>query len=314
MRDHIIEITQEGRYVSLYRGFLVISSKTEELTRVPLDDLQALICGCSGILLTSNVLAELASKGIPVIISGEKYLPNSILWPMGAHHALSLRIASQIHAPAALKKRLWQKIIRAKIEAQSSCLYAKKLDHDAKKIKKMITKVRSGDPNNIEAHSARLYWNSLFGNDFTRDNSTEYPINVFLNYGYAILRSCTARACAAAGLHPAIGIFHSNRFNPFCLVDDLMEPFRPIIDLYCFSYFKDLKDISNENKRQLASILRMDLETENGKSPISVCIQRLATSVALSFEQKSLLIKLPFSLLPITPIKEPCSADIDSCG
>lgn len=297
MRDHIIEIESEGSHLSIKRGFLVISKNSEEIGKFPLDDLQAVVFANRGSSITTRALAELAERGIPTIISGEKYLPEAIVWPLDSNHLTARRIQMQLSASTPLKKRIWQHIIKFKLGAQASVLKWKGLSQEAKELFRLQRHVLSGDKGAAEAHGARLYWQFLLGNDFSRDDKNN-PVNSFLNYGYAILRSNVARATAASGLHPAIGIYHRNRFNPFCLVDDLMEPFRPIIDQAVIYNFLQEPAFNSSHKKQLVNILRLDIPCEEGRSPLNVCIQKFVTSVALSFEENKLSLKVPLSLLP----------------
>ncbi len=299
MRDHIVEIEQEGRFVSVYKGFLILSFKGAEIGKIPLDDVQSLICGARGATITTPALAELAQRGIPVVIAGEKYLPQAIVWPLDANHLTARRIRMQLESPQPLRKNLWKRLIQWKIQAQAEVLSRQGLATPSALLQKMARKVLSGDRNNMEATAAKTYWQSLFGDFFSRDNIEGYPVNRFLNYGYAILRSSMARAIAAAGLHPAIGMFHHNRFNPFCLVDDLMEPFRPVLDSVILGSFKGDEEMTPEIKKIIVSTLRMDMKTDEGRSPLSVCIQRLATSLAISFEENRVLLKIPLQSMPL---------------
>ena len=298
MRDHIVEIESEGRNVSISRGFLVISHNSIETGRIPLDDIQAVIFSSQGASLTTRALTELADRGVPTIISGEKYLPRAIVWPVDGNHLTARRIHMQMAAPLPLKKQLWKSVIKFKLRAQASVLEWRGLTADAVALKRIERGVLSGDKGGAEAHGARIYWKSLFGESFRRDDAS-LPVNGFLNYGYAILRSSVARATAAAGLHPAAGIFHCNRFNPFCLVDDLMEPFRPIVDRVVVENFLSHSSLQPAHKKTLVNVLRLDMRVMEGRSPLSVCIQKYTTSVALSFEESKLDLRMPLEPLPI---------------
>ena len=154
-------------------------------------------------------------------------------------------------------------------------------------------KVKSGDPDNIEAQGARRYWGLLFGDSFRRDREAE-GLNAMLNYGYTVMRSATARAVIAAGLHPSIGLHHSHDNNPMRLVDDLMEPFRPFIDLQVWRLQRDGKaQVSSETKRALVHTLYEDLPTSTGLTPVIICIQRLATSLAQVYLGERTKLDLP---------------------
>lgn len=298
MRDHIIEIENEGRHISVSRGFLIVSEKSIEIGRIPLDDIQSVILACQGASLTSKALIELAQRGIPTIIAGEKYLPQAFVWPVEGNHLTARRIQTQISASKPIKKRLWQILIKMKLLGQASVLDWKGITKEAGMIKLLEKKVLSGDKSGLEAQGAKIYWKALFGKDFSREDKT-IPINSFLNYGYAILRSCVARATASAGLHPSVSVYHINRFNPFCLVDDLMEPFRPIIDQMVLKYFANEPQLLIPHKKALVNVLRLDMLCEEGRSPLNVCIQKFVTSVAISFENNKINLRVPKSPLPI---------------
>ncbi|HUO45014.1 MAG TPA: type II CRISPR-associated endonuclease Cas1 [Burkholderiales bacterium] len=163
----------------------------------------------------------------------------------------------------------------------------------------LVSKVRSGDPDNLEAQGARRYWNLLFGEDFRRDQSSG-GINAMLNYGYTILRATTARAIVAAGLHPTIGLYHSNEGNAMRLVDDLMEPFRPIVDLKVWQLQRGGEDeITPETKRALVRTMYDDMQTDVGATPVTVCTQKLATSLAQVFLGERNGLDLPLPGLPL---------------
>ncbi len=163
----------------------------------------------------------------------------------------------------------------------------------------MSRKVRSGDPDNVEAEAARRYWPLLLGAEFRRDRDSG-GANALLNYGYAVLRAGVARAVFAAGLHPGAGLMHSNRSNPMVLVDDLMEPFRPLVDREVWRLVKAGKlDLDSEAKVALARIMVLDLSTRFGLSPLMVCAERLAQSLARAYAGEGNELDLPFPALPL---------------
>lgn len=203
----------------------------------------------------------------------------------------------QLEAGEPLRKRLWQVLVKAKIEQQQAVL--ERLGKPDGAFDLLARKVRSGDPENIEAQAARRYWPLLMGPSFRRDREAEGS-NAMLNYGYTVLRAGVARAVVAAGLHPSIGLHHSNRANPMCLVDDLMEPFRPIVDYMVAQITASgLDRITPETKRTLAEVLAFDMSTEQGTTPVSTCLERLATSLAQSFESGKPALALPKTFLPL---------------
>ncbi len=172
---------------------------------------------------------------------------------------------------------------------------------EEKHLKELAKKVSSGDKENLEAQAARKYWQRLFGKDFRRNFNLQ-GTNSLLNYGYAVLRATTARAIFASGLHPAIGIHHSNQENAFCLVDDLMEPFRPLVDFVVKKLVDqngEIKELTPELKKSLTKILNLDLATSAGTTPINNCLIRLCQSFVNSLEKGEAKLDFPLSPLPI---------------
>lgn len=297
MIGRTVEIAEDGRHLAVYRGFLVVTAKGEELGRVPLDDITALVANAHGITYSNNLLIALAERNVPVIFCGTNHHPAAVLWPVTGHHVQTARRRSQIEAPKPLCKRLWKILVRAKVTHQGSVLES--LGKPSGGFDLLARKVRSGDPDNIEAQAARRYWPLLLGDDFRRDTG-QGGVNALLNYGYAILRGATARAIMAAGLHPTIGIHHRNRNNPMCLVDDMMEPFRPVVDLVVARLDQQgEREVSPETKRALVAVTAFDMQTAAGITPLSTCVERLATSLAQAYETGTARLDLPLKPLPL---------------
>ena len=228
MTDRIIDISENPSRLSIENQLLVIQSQGQPLYTVPVQDVAAIVISNPGVSLTHAVISALAQAGGMLISCDHKKIPAAMVLPLSGHFVQTERFAIQAAVKAPVKKRLWQEIIQAKIRSQATVL--KQLGKSHTKLKLLATKVKSGDPKNIEAWAARLYWRSLFGAAFIRD-ATAIDQNRYLNYGYAVLRAIVARALCGVGLHPSFGIKHHNRYNAFSLADDLMEPFRPIVDL-----------------------------------------------------------------------------------
>jgi len=244
-----------------------------------------------GITYSNNLLVALAERNALLVACGSNHSPAAWVLPFSGHHIQGARMRAQWLASKPLQKRLWREIVRAKIFSQSGVLDA--FGQRSGALEKLASRVRSGDPENLEAQAARRYWRLLMGKDFRRDRG-EPGANAMLNYGYTVLRACTGRAIAAAGLHPTIGIAHASRGNVFALADDLMEPFRPIVD----AAVKGLCDggettVTSRVKHALARLMTFDLETERGESPIFSCLQHLATSLAQAFESGDAILDLP---------------------
>ena len=290
----VVEVADDGRHLSVYRGFLKVDENKEELGRVPLDDICALILSARQATLSRALMAELAERKAIIVTCGKNYHPISLTWPFDAHHETAGILHDQIAASKPLRKRLWQEIVVAKIENQRAALDSIYPGH--KKLKDMaalIRQVKSGDPENREAQAARLYWPALMGPEFRRDREGASPNN-FLNYGYAILRAAAARAVCAAGLHPALGLHHRSRVNSFALVDDLMEPFRPVVDIAALKLQGDGQDsLDPDSKRQIAATLQQDMLSEKGASPIINCLQRVAQSLVTSLQSGRANLNIP---------------------
>jgi len=287
----VIEIASEGRHLARSHGFMTVSRNGVEEGRAALDDIGALLCNARGLTYSNGLMTELARRGVAVALCGPNYLPTAWLLPIEGHHLQSLRMRFQLEASKPLQKRLWQSIVREKIAQQVRTLEL--LDKPSGDLKSFVRRVRSGDPQNVEAQAARRYWPLLFGADFRRDRFGEMP-NPLLNYGYTVLRAAVARSIVSAGLHPSLGIHHSNRSNAMCLVDDLMEPFRPLVDHLAYRLASvGVDDVTTDAKRALAGALAVDMNTDRGTTPLQTCIERAAQSLAQSFESKKPSLAFP---------------------
>jgi CRISPR-associated protein Cas1 len=223
--SRVVDVSEHGRRVALDSGFLVVHGDTGELGRVPLDDVSAVLLSAYGTSCTTPLVAALAERGAILVVCGRNHLPAAWALPVAGHHAQTRLCAAQVGASKPLNKRLWRYIIQAKIGAQADVLEAR--GRSRVLLDGLVRLVRSGDPMNVEARAAQLYWPALFGASFKRDRGAE-GVNAVLNYGYTVLRAACARATVAAGLHPSVSVKH--RRDPLALVDDLMEPFRPVVD------------------------------------------------------------------------------------
>ncbi len=290
----LVEIAEDGRQLSVFRGFLIVAQDGQELGRVPLDDITALILSARQISLSRTVLDRLAERKAVIVTCGANFHPVSLTHPVDGHSDSADILQQQIATSQALKKRLWQAVVRAKVRNQSEALDSAHPHHEkVKEIFHLVRQVKSGDPDNREAVAARHYWKALMGTDFSRDRAASGP-NAQLNYGYAILRAATARAVCAAGLHPALGIHHHSKRNSFALVDDLMEPFRPLVDLKVLEAIRaETTDVSPDFKRNMATILQLDMMSERGASPLINCLQTTALSLVKSLRTGKARLEIP---------------------
>ncbi len=287
----VVEIAEDGRHLSKTRGFLTVSAAGAEIGRVPLDDITAVVATSPATTTSCVLLAELAERGIPFVLSGRNFEPAAILWPVSGHHAQQRRMEAQLGKSGALAGRLWAQLIAAKVRQQGAALAACGKPSGA--FSRLAGLVRAGDPENIEAQAARRYWTLLMGDDFRRDSDAA-GANAMLNYGYAVLRAATARAIVAAGLHPGLGIFHRHPHNAMPLSDDLMEPFRPLFDVAVVRLLAAGETaVTTDVKRALAALLLEGQPTAAGTTPLSTCLVRLAASVADSFVSGKPLLDLP---------------------
>ena len=281
-----VEISKPNVHLSLYRGFLKISQKKEVLGQVPLDDILGLIITGHGCSHSSNVLVALTERGIPVSICSSNFMPRILILPLVGNCKKKIRIQSQVEAGRPLQKKLWKQIVQLKLENQAFVLRENNLPYE--KLLNMSKEVKSGDPENLEAQGARRYWTLLFSNQFKRDTNGD-GVNAMLNYAYAIIRSCVARSVMATGLHPSLGIHHQNTYNPMCLVDDLMEPFRPLGDYVVKQLFlKGHQGVNTEVKKTLSKIAVVDVIGKSGKSPLFQVVSQCVYSIymVLSDQEK----------------------------
>lgn len=299
MIGRFVEIAEDGRHLSLSRSFLVVSERDREIGRVALDDIAVVMANAHGLTYSNALLTTLAERGVVVVLCGPNHAPAAFLWPVDAHHVQSRRMRAQIDAPEPLTKRLWRSLVRAKVRQQAAVLDSLGLPGDG--LAEMARRVRSGDPDNVEAQAARRYWPLLFGPDFRRDRDAD-GANALLNYGYAVLRSTVARAIMGAGLHPSVGLHHSNRGNPMCLVDDVMEPFRPFVDLAVLRLLKaGHTAVTPETKRYLALTPTYDTPSPLGTTPLGTVVIRLGASLARVFEEGAGELDLIFIDRPWAP-------------
>lgn len=288
----IVEISEEGRHLTKDRGFLVVQAGREETGRVPLDDLMAVLATARGTSVSIALLAALAERGVTFVVPGGNFAPAALLWPVEGHHAVSRRMAAQIDRTRSLEKRLWQQIVAAKIRRQAWALHRASAPSGA--FARLARLVKPGDPENIEAQAARRYWPLMMGSGFRRDQDAP-GTNALLNYGYAVLRAGVARAICAVGLHPALGVFHRNPQNPMPLADDLMEPFRPVVDDVVRLLLTDgITEVTIAAKRRLVALLWRDEPTEAGMSPLATVILRTAQSLAESYLSGVAMLEFPF--------------------
>lgn len=280
--DRIIDIATDGRHLSAHRGFMIVAEGHEEVGRVPLDDVGAVIVHAHGVTWTTNLMVALAQRGAALLLCGTNHAPVAVCLPIAGHHAQNARMRAQWEAKRPLAKQLWRGVVVAKIRWQGAVVAAN--GGLSAPYEYLARRVGSGDPDNVEAQAARRYWGELMGSDFRRDRDAG-GTNAMLNYGYAVMRAACARAVVAAGLHPSIGIHHANRGNPMALADDLIEPFRPLVDMLTIRLRGVGHDsVTAEVKRAQAALIALDLPGEEGVTTVWQAATRAAATLARAFQ------------------------------
>ncbi len=285
MTGQIVEITKAGYSLKKVRGFLQVSAKDcSSNCRIPLDDILTVIVSVPGCSISTNLIDHLCHKNIPVVLCGSNYLPSSFILPVEGYSRQFQVMQSQFDISVPRKKRAWQLLVKSKILNQAEVLA--QINRKNRQLERLMKKVRSGDTANCEAQAARIYWQELFGKQFRR-NKNAAGLNSGLNYAYAIVRSCVARGVISAGLHPTFSVHHRNPRNTLNLVDDLMEPMRPIADYLVWQIGSEDKfnNLTPEIKSMLASITAINtplvLKSEFiENSPLSLASLKMARSFA----------------------------------
>ncbi|MBK8807489.1 MAG: type II CRISPR-associated endonuclease Cas1 [Bacteroidales bacterium] len=262
---------------------------------IPIEDIGIMILDNKQLTITQALLQALLDNNISLICCGETHMPEGLFLPLSGNKIQHERFRDQIDATKPLCKQLWQQTVKAKILNQASNLIL--LDVPIKNMKHWAKEVQSADAANHEARAAAYYWPKLFGmiENFKRGRE-EAPPNNLLNYGYAILRAITARSLVASGLLPTLGIHHDNKYNAYCLADDIMEPYRPYVDALVYSIVEsgeDFSELSKSIKTQLLSIPTLDVVIQGKRSPLMVAMQQTTTSVYKCFSGEARKIVYP---------------------
>ncbi len=256
-------------FLHLKNQQLLIDKGSETVATIPIEDLGVVLLEHPQIVVTQAVVVACQKNNVALVFCDERHLPYSLLLPVSDGNVLHNKILrNQIEVTKPTIKRLWKQVVIHKVRQQIATL--KKAGRVTVQLDRLQGKVKSGDPDNVEAQAARQYWGLLFGGDFRR-NVDEPGINALLNYGYAIVRAMIARAIVGGGLHPAIGIFHKNQYNGLCLADDLMEPFRPWVDWLVYSLAlgteKEL-EVNRETKAVLLGLPSTPVQYDGRKMPL----------------------------------------------
>jgi len=293
MLKRTIEISRPAR-LFVKMGQLFIEHEGAAIGQAPIEDLGILILAHPAISITQAVIANCLAAKCVIVFCDKKFLPISVVLPLWSNNLYSKILRDQINLSRPAEKRLWRQVVIGKIEAQARTLKSLSIPSDA--LKGLIPRVKSGDPNNIEAQAARVYWALLFGDTFRRDRDLS-GINMLLNYGYAVLRAAVARALCGSGLNPALGIHHHNQYDSLCLADDLMEPLRPAVDSVVHRLAKnnpDMEIINQHEKTVLIGLLNQSFFIQKKTFPLLVALQYYTASFkdALTLPDRRLEIPL----------------------
>lgn len=258
----------------------VICPETKELKgSVPVEDLGLLMLDHFQITISHQLIQKMMGNNVVVISCDAHHLPNGMMLPMYGHTEHSDRVKHQLNASEPLKKQLWKQTVTDKIENQTEVL--KQLGNYFEPMLEYKANVKSGDATNMEGIAAQHYWKHLINPDFLRERFGESP-NQFFNFGYAVLRSIVARSLVETGLLPIMGIFHRNKYNPYCLADDVMEPYRPFVDMLVVQWLEqhpDTEELTKDFKAYMLRIATKDVKIDGKIRPLMVAVKVTATSL-----------------------------------
>ncbi len=258
------------------------SFKSSAVKRVPIEDIGVIVLDNKQITVTQSALVELLENNVAIITCDNHRMPTGLMLPLACNTTQSERFRHQIDASLPLKKQLWQQTIQSKILNQSRVLLRQR-GLECGNMEAWAKQVKSGDGDNLEARAAAFYWQNLFGSikGFNRDREG-IPPNNLLNYGYAILRAVVARSLVGSGLLPTLGIHHHNRYNAYCLADDIMEPYRPYVDKLVADIVdsgSDISKLTTEIKSKLLSIPVLDVVINGRRSPLMIGVGMTTASL-----------------------------------
>lgn len=283
-------------YLSLRNAQLVLrkpdADKLEESFKqdaertIPVEDIGVVVLDNRRITITTGAMEALLANNCAIITCDSTDLPVGLMLPLCGNTTQSERFRTQIDASLPLKKQLWQQTVRQKILNQATVL-SKNTGAIVKNMQVWANEVRSGDPDNFEARAAAYYWRNLFPTlpNFVRGREGDPPNNL-LNYGYAILRACVARGLVGSGLLPTLGIHHHNRYNAYCLADDIMEPYRPYVDdlvIQIMQEYPDYSELNRSIKAALLTIPALDVVLDGKRSPLMIAVGQTTASLAKCF-------------------------------
>lgn len=273
-----------------------VGDQPERTATVPIEDIGVVLLDCQQITITHGLLSALIDNNASVITCNDRHMPVGLLLPLEGHTVQSERFQDQLNASLPLRKQLWQQTVQQKILNQAALL--RQLHHiETGNMQQWAAEVRSGDSTNLEGRAATFYWSQLLPSvaGFTRGRDGIYPNNLF-NYAYAILRAVIARAMVCSGLLPTLGIHHHNRYNAYCLADDIMEPYRPYVDqlvVHTMQQFPDTPELTTDLKRSLLTVPTLEVHIGGQRSPLMVAASQTTASLARCFAGESRRLTYP---------------------
>lgn len=275
---------------------LVYENKNNERRTFPIEDLGFVLIESEQITLSATCLRKLAESNVATIICNATHTPSAQLFPFAAHSTSQETVSAQLAASDAVQGRLWRQIVRQKILNQASLLELLNAPSEGRRLRTLANEVKNRDPANCEAQAARVYFQTLMPPHVIRDPDGAWP-NAPLNYGYAILRAAVARALVGSGLLCLKGIHHHNRYNPFCLADDIMEPYRPFVDQYVLGKVKPfdvpLQELTQPMRARLLQMLTCDVKMGNLKRPLMVALSYTTASLSRYYRGETDKLVLP---------------------
>lgn len=278
---------KQGDSIKLSLSNLVIEKNTNTF-RIPLDDINILILE-GNTTLTTNVISTLTNNKVVVVVCDRKYMPRTMILDYGGYHHCTKRVREQLAWEETFQLEIWGEIVSQKIANQIRFVMLENAPNDrVEKMLKLADEMELGDKNNREGMIAKVYFNTLYGMEFTRDDE-DYLVNAAMNYGYAILRAAVARAVVGQGLLPLYGVFHKNEYNAFNLVDDLMEPFRPLMDCWLNkNVLVGQEYLTYELRLKIISFLTQPIRSNGKISDINKVIDRYVISFVSAMNNKDI--------------------------
>lgn len=269
-------LVKDGEYIKLNLDNMVVFKDDFEY-KIALNDISIVVLEGLQTTVTTRLLNAFSRYNISLVICDDKHIPSGIYLPYNQHSRATKLLQKQISWDDNVKGYIWKKIVEYKIDNQKKVLKLLNKSSDSiSKLENYQNDLLDYDSTNREGHAAKVYFNALFGNEFSRQND-DIAINAGLNYGYSIIRAHLARLIVAYGLQPILGIFHKSEYNSFNLVDDLIEPFRPFVDIWVYNNMLEDKFLTFEHRTELINILNMRAKYKNGVYTLSAIMEKYVT-------------------------------------